>query len=458
MGTRTRVGLGALALTAMLVAAFAGYQHAYRRGIVSPLLVGRDAVIFIVTDNVRADHTGLCGYDRPTTPTLSALSSVEGARFTCRAYAPGSWTLPSHASFFTGETVIEHGAHEYDGTVEDPKGTGILAKLLRPEATTLAETMRDRGYQTALFAGNPIVSKRMGLGQGYDYIRTARKFGDLNVEKLDARLQRFLREDLDPMGGPLFLTVNLADAHRPWAAIPMDHPFLHPRPRLQFDNEDEDGKWRSFLEGRLSRPQKSSFLNEITDVYDYGVEQADTGVRRVLAAVRDSGWCRSRCRIVITSDHGEFIGEHGLIDHGFYTYEANAKVFLLTVGVDMPALPEPISASAAYWLVRDGALPEALPAVEQWAWPHVRRAIHTQGHAFGSASVARWSGLTKQMWLDGKYLRFDLRADPGELRALVGDPEADFAALLQTLEANRMMTGMSDSSVTEALRAAGYME
>lgn len=458
MRTRTRIGLLTLAFAGIAGGAFAAYRHAYRRGHVSPLLLGRDAVIFIVTDNVRADHTGLCGYDRPTTPTLSALSSVEGARFTCRAYAPGSWTLPSHASFFTGQSVIQHGAHEYDGTVENPEGTGILAKLLQPEETTLAETMRERGYQTALIAGNPIVSKRMGLGQGYQYVHTARKFGQLDAEKLDSTLQYVLRRELDPTGGPLFLTVNLADAHRPWLAIPRDHPFLHPRGRLQFDNEAEDGKWRSFLEGRMSAPEKRKFIDHITDVYDYGVERADTGVRRVLAAVRESGWCRERCRIVITSDHGEFIGEHGLIDHGFYTYEENANVFVLAVGGDIPVLPEPLSASAAYWLVRDGALPETLPPVEQWAWPHVRRAIHSQGHAFGSASVARWTGFAKEMWMDGTYLRFDLRADPHELAALTEDPDADFAALLQTLDANRMMTGMSESSVTEALKAAGYME
>ncbi len=458
MRSWVRAGIVCVAFAATAAGVWAAYNAAYVRGYLPPLPIGRDGVIFIVTDNVRADHTGLCGYDRPTTPTLSALSVAPGAHHTCRAYAPGSWTLPSHASFFTGLSVIEHGAHEYDGTVEDPAGTGILAKLLPPETETLAETMAQRGYQTVLMAGNPVVSRKMGLGQGYQHVRTAKKFGDLDAETLDGKLRTLLREQLNPAGGPLFLTVNLADAHRPWVAVPADHPFIPPRSRLQFNNEDHDGKWRSFLEGRMSERRKEAFLNHVTDVYDYGVERADTGVRRVLAAVRESGWCRERCRVVITSDHGEFLGEHGLIDHGFYSWEENANVFLLTLGIEGVALPEPLSATAAFWLVRDGALPASLPAVEQFAWPHVRRRLHSSGLAFASTSVAHWSGWTKQMWMDGVYSRFDLREDPSESLSLPGEADAAFAALLPTLNDHRLLDGKGEDSVIEALKAAGYME
>ena len=67
--------------------------------------VVQPTVLFVVMDTVRADHTSLCGYDRPTTPTLEALRA-DGASVSCGGVAPGSWTIPSVASFFTGMQVI----------------------------------------------------------------------------------------------------------------------------------------------------------------------------------------------------------------------------------------------------------------------------------------------------------------------------------------------------------------
>lgn len=417
-----------------------------------------DSVVLIVTDNVREDHTSLCGYSRPTTPGIAALAQAPGAVHTCRAYAPGSWTLPSHASFFTGLPVTRHGAHEYDAPVDDPSGTGIVTRLLSDGATTLAETMKERGYQTVLLAGNPIVGKRTGLAQGFDVSHTAKRFGSFDADEIAESLGSTL-EKLDPRAGPLFLVVNLAEAHRPWKAIPEGHPFLPPREKEQYDDDDPEGEWRTFLEGRMSKPEKDAFLRHVTDVYDYGVQRADAGVSGVMDTLHRSGWCDRHCRVLVTSDHGEFIGEHHLIDHGFYSWEENARVYLVAQGVDEGALPEPLSAMAVYWLARDGKLPDELPAVEQWAWPHVRRALHSSGHAFHSTSVARWTGWTKQLWADGVYYSFDLRTDPGETGGPSPEaPDADFAALRTLLDSQAHREGKVESSVTDALKAAGYLE
>lgn len=454
--TRILVGVGLVGGLAGL--AMAGWEYAksdvrWRHSVGTP-----DSVVLIVTDNVRGDHTSLCGYSRPTTPTIDALAAEPGAVHTCRAYAPGSWTLPSHASFFTGLPVVEHEAHEYDGEVADPSGTGILTQKLGSKARTLAETMRGKGYQTILLAGNPVVSKKTGLGQGFSVVHTARSFGRFDGPEIADSLEEEL-ERLDPKAGPLFLVVNLAEAHRPWKAVPGDHPWLPKRSKLQYRNEDPDSQWRTFLEGRMSAPEKKEFLAHVTDVYDYGVQRADEGVAAVLDVVRRTGWCADHCRTLVTSDHGEFIGEHGLIDHGFYSWESNAKVYLVAQGVQVPSLPEPVSAMTVYWLARDGVLPDQLPAVEQWAWPHVRRAIHSSNHAFHSRSVARWTGWTKQLWADGVYYRFDLQADPAEAGPPATDaPDADFAALRLVLEKNALREGGEDTDMTEALKAAGYLE
>lgn len=453
-----KAGLSLLLGGVAVTAAFGAWLWAYRAGRVDLPDIGRDGVIFIITDNVRADRTSLCGYDVPLTPTLSSLATEAGAVSTCRAYAPGSWTLPSHASYFTGVEVLQHGAHEYAGSVDNPDGTAVVAHGLDSTLPTLAETMRSRGYQTVLLAGNPVVGKGMGLSRGYDFAKSARRFGDFNHDELTRDLRTVLRKNLDPLGGPVFLTVNLAEAHRPWRAVPRDHAFIHRRPSLQFDNQSSDADWVTYLNGTMERREKRRFISHISDVYDYGVERADDGVRAVLRVVRDEGWCRDRCRIVITSDHGEFIGEHGLIDHGFYSWEPNAQVFLLALGTEVTAFPEPISALVAYSLVLDGKLPDPLPPVQQAAWPHVRRSLHTGGHAYSSTSVARWVGWTKHLWMDGTLKSFDLQADPGEISPIDLHPPVDFVALIERVKAATHVASAGDADVLEALKAAGYVE
>jgi arylsulfatase A-like enzyme len=445
--------------------AAAGYAWAYRRGAVGLLPVGRDAVIFIVTDNVRADRTSLCGFDAPTTPALEALAAEPGAIHSCRAYAPGSWTLPSHASYFTGLPVVEHKAHEYEAQVADPDGSSIPSRRLLNEFETLAETFRGRGYQTVLMSGNPVVGAPMGLAQGFDVVRVAGRFGEMDDEAVRPELAHILRDELNPVGGPLFLTVNLAEAHRPWDDVPAGHPFLRAQSRLQFTNTGARSDWRRYLEGEMSEREAASFLDDIANAYTWGVQRADGNVQAVLDEVRESGWCRSRCRIVVTSDHGEHIGEHGLVDHGFYSWEANARVYLVAAGTEVPALPEPVSALVAWGLVRDGRLPDPMPPVEQWAWPHVRRALHTHGKAFNSRSVARWSGWLKDLWQDGTYYHYDLQSDPGEQAGPATSlPPADFAALRDVLDAQARREGSGDEPSSrefderEALKAAGYLE
>lgn len=437
---------------------FAGFLLAYRSGEAPLPRVGRDAVIFIITDNVRADHTGLCGYDSPLTPTISLLAAEEGSVHTCRAYAPGSWTLPSHASFFTGVGVLEHKAHEYAGTVDDPAGTVVVANPLDNTLPTLAEQMREKGYQTVLLAGNPVVGRGMGLARGYQAVRTAKKFGQFDYPDIVRELHEVLRKELDPLGGPLFLTVNLAEAHRPWKGIPSEHALLPRRSALQFSNDDPEDDWPRYLQGSMELAEQRRFLGHIRDVYDYGIERADDGVRAVLKVVRNQGWCRERCRIVVTSDHGEFIGEHRLIDHGFYSWEANARVFLVAQGTEVEKLPEPLSATAAFYLVRDGRLPDPLPAVEQAAWPHVRRSLHTNGAAFSSTSVAHWVGWTKQMWMDGVFVSYNLEDDPRESDPMPFEPEPDFAALVARVQSVAHTGSGGSDGVMEALKAAGYVE
>jgi len=112
-------------------------------------------IVLAVLDTVRADHTSLCGYARQTTPYLEQLAK-RGAVHTCRAYSPGDWSLPSHASYYTGVSVARHGAHYARGEEDDKakRVRSLYVYPLRGDIPTLAEQMQERGYQTVLVSDN----------------------------------------------------------------------------------------------------------------------------------------------------------------------------------------------------------------------------------------------------------------------------------------------------------------
>src|SRR5262249_30769385 len=115
---------------------------------------GAPNVVLVVLDTTRADHLSAYGYPRPTAPFLEALASESTLYETAESPAP--WTLPSHASLFTGLLPSAHGA-----TAEH--------QWLREKFLTLAELLRRHGYVTAGFSNNPTVSHASNLDQGFEH-------------------------------------------------------------------------------------------------------------------------------------------------------------------------------------------------------------------------------------------------------------------------------------------------
>ena len=120
----------------------------------SPTAPAEDApnVLIVVWDTVRADRLGCYGYELPTTPYLDALA--EDSLLFERAVSPGMWTLPSHASLFTGLPVSAH-------------GVSSKHKWLDHRFETLAEVFQSTGYGTYLFSANPHMSRDANLTQGF---------------------------------------------------------------------------------------------------------------------------------------------------------------------------------------------------------------------------------------------------------------------------------------------------
>lgn len=136
-------------------------------------------VILIVVDTLRADHMSCYHYERLTSPNLDQVAA-NGVLFE-NAISPSSWTLPSHASMFTGLYPNQHGAEGF-------------WDQLSADVPTIPEELERRGYETGAFSGSPFFTPRQGLGRGFN------EFGDF-----------FLFTDACVHSGPLYALCHSND-------------------------------------------------------------------------------------------------------------------------------------------------------------------------------------------------------------------------------------------------------
>lgn len=288
-------------------------------------------VILIVMDTVRAQNLSLYGYSRKTTPFLE--EPAQDAVVFDKARSTSCWTLPSHASLFTSLYTCGHGA---DYGVREASGSRSRDKPspLPESAGTLAEILKANGYATVGVCANfASASRAMGMGQGFDlyddrpgvFYTTAVERGLLRVSEEIApcawkgALKRYRNASeitngaLEFLRGlpedtPFFLFLNYMDCHRTYAP-----------PSRYAKRFGGKGMW-FFLEawaarrlqrgGTLSPSQKQ----HVTDLYDGAISYVDDEVRRFVDEIRSRG-LYEEALIIVTSDHGECLGEHGLLGH-----------------------------------------------------------------------------------------------------------------------------------------------
>lgn len=418
--------------------------------IIAPAATGPDVFLFVL-DTVRADHTSLCGYDRPTTPTLDGLKAA-GASVSCEVRAPADWTIPSHASLFTGKTVLEHGAVVASQS-EVALNAYTAVRPLAADIPTLAEHFRAMGYATVAVSANPIVREEAGLMRGFE-VAVSGPPRKLAGPGLAAELRQQLRGiDKDR---PLFLFVNVFDAHDPYPAIPEDIGWVPAQPELSVQihgkrqTEASQGS-RAFLAGELDGAAKAAFLTQVTNGYDHALWRADQSLGRILDGLRKVGRLDDGDRLVITSDHGEFLGEKGLLRHGGYLWEPNLRVPLVVVQPEKIEIPRPFSGVDVFSIVRDGRLPDALHAPETISFPNPSADLLP-----GVRQAARWAGTEKWLWEAGQVRRFDLAKDPAEAAGEVVDDPAT-AALAQHDRVDALPVPKNEG-LREQLKAVGYTE
>jgi arylsulfatase A-like enzyme len=313
---------------------------------------GSPNVLLIVLDTVRADHLSLHGYYRPTSPTLEQLAK-RGIRFDfARATSP--WTLPSHASILMGRWP-----HEVGGRWMSP---------LEGNPPTLAEYLGARGYATAGFVGNvTYCSYDTRLDRGFthyeDYVleplslvRTL-YLGDLalkNVAELgweaslhaglglllpgpDSALWRILTTERRKAASsinqeflgwlsqrrqpsrPFFAFLNYFDAHTPYL-LPAGARY-----RFGLKPQIESDTLRPTLD-RLTQPENYETFAQ--DCYDNCLAYLDEQLGALLAELDRRG-VLDQTLVAVTSDHGEGLGEHGLIFHGESLYRTEIGVPLV---------------------------------------------------------------------------------------------------------------------------------
>jgi arylsulfatase A-like enzyme len=342
---------------------------------------------------------------------------AEGAHLSCDAIAPGSWTLPSHASFFTGTELPVHGAHAVQSGEKLGLDTSETVRPLGPKLPTVAERFEG---QTALVSANPVLGPASGLTRGFDVVRVPVHFGEWFGQGVVDEVRNVLRFEGD--GRPLLLVVNIADAHQPWLEVPSSVDWAEPREAFRYQAAVEGDVWRTYISG--THPDPVAFQAQITDLYDFAVWRADDTLGRVLDVVE--AYDREISRLLITSDHGELLGEDGLVDHGHVLNEGNQAVFVLDSHQPLPT--GPLNAL----VVHDRVLAAANP--------HAQRAEWSGGLAFGVLTARSWS--PPAVWTEGEPVPAD----------------EDFGGFVRGVIASSIATEPLDPELTEALKAAGYVD
>jgi arylsulfatase A-like enzyme len=300
--------------------------------------LGRPSIVLIVLDTMRADHLECAGTPmggaRGFTPTLDRLAA-RGTRFK-NAYANAPWTLPSHASLFTGCEPHRHG-QDNPALTGNPEEIRIDPRLALPgRFTTMAAAFRELGYQTLGISENPWVGPLTALDDGFGHFWELRQDGtsrapfpppqgkDLTCHKVTYLCRNFF-DRFFHLGNPFLLFVNYMTCHLPYRPTWQFRRAFAPDVTLDELLELRSDTWLlRQREGRLGNAQTA----QLRRLYLAAVAQADAAVAEVLDLLKERQLLDNTLCIVL-SDHGECIGHHGFFDHHFNLFDDLLRVPLI---------------------------------------------------------------------------------------------------------------------------------
>jgi arylsulfatase A-like enzyme len=430
---------------------------------------GAPNVVVIVIDTLRADHLSAYEYTRATTPNFDRISK-EGVLFQ-NAISACSWTLPSHASLLTGRYPIDHGMQN----AQPMPWLGWGNKSLRGD-TTLGEALERSGYRTGAFSANQsYFTSNVGLGRGFihfeDYFQSpkdmllrtlfGREFERVYLHRTErskvTRAIRFLG-----FAGLLDNRKHAAEVNREALAW-IDRGA---RPFFAFLN---------YIEVHDQAPPQNfhapwGMRTEI-DRYDAALNYDDSEVGNLMEELQKRG-VRGNTLVIITSDHGESLGQHAMQFHGIALYREQIHVpLLIWYPGNVPAgvrVTRPVSNAAIASTVMDfveaashknfpGAGLDALwtktDVEPSWQYPLSelakneividpdRQARNVEPTAMDgdmkSLVTPQWHFIVHQIL--GEQL-YDWVHDPGELRNLINSPEGQNTVKILTQEIQKPNT------------------
>ena len=472
----------------------------------------RPNILLVMMDTVRADRLSCYGYGRQTMPELARFAS-EAIRYE-RVVPNGIWTVPSHASLFTGLAVRSHGMNHDHMHLDD-------------SFDTLAELLGEAGYQTACISNNPYVSAEFNMTQGFAVElstlamrRLSKSFADAWCDGLGlAPLLPWLEKDLGAAlnnylfarwvdrsrdsARPFFVFLNYMEGHLPYLA-PQEvrRCFLDPaqvarsyqlRRRVYGNIVNLLTAHYNFLDSAcLSADDRAVLAGQ----YDACLYYLDSRLGELLQAIDRRG-LREQTVVVFVSDHGEALGEHAQWSHELGVYDTLLHVPLLIRDGRSPA---------GRRVTRPVQLSDLFPTILRWAGVQNPAAAGSPSRdlmaeeppertVVGEQIVAneyrlRWAGrrdpgfdrqrFTRQLRAvvgprykyicssDGRDELYDLREDPGELNNLIDllpkEAERLAAGLKVWLEvvpkyepSSSQASPEVDPKVLEALRGLGYV-
>jgi len=392
-------------------------------------------ILLVTIDTMRADRAGCYGYSAGTTPVLDGLARSGTVFENARVHAP--ITGPSHASLLTGTFPTFHGL------------SGNLQALPSEGVATIAECFRDAGYRTAAAVGAFVVASEWGFARGFDTFRDELPLAPNNASVLPERPGEAVVADAvswiaESPGEPFFLWVHLFDPHLPYAA-------------------------------------PASFGSAFRDPYDAEVAYADSCVGTLIEELRKRKLLDDTI-VVVTSDHGESLGEHTEDTHAFFLYNSTLSVPLVISAPGLVAKNHRVRALARSVDVMPTLLELAgvpIPGTVQG----VSLAGQARGGAEGPSDRASFA-MTDELYLafgwsplrsieqgGWKYVRapkpelYELSSDPGErTNRAAGDADRvrELEALLaRELEATKGSLRHEETSIDpatlERLMSLGYI-
>jgi arylsulfatase A-like enzyme len=311
-------------------------------------------VILIILDTARAQSFSCYGYNRETTPNINRIYQ-EGVLFE-NAISPSPWTLPAHASIFTGMYPSRHGCHEKH-------------KYLKSEIMTLPKVLKNAGYRTIGISNNSWISRNFGFDRGFDEfiklwqiiqyeidladasVKGIEKYKkamslvikgnpfinivngvygkyfwrryDYGARRINKIVGKLLHDELARIGTPFFIFINYLEPHLIYRAPkPFFGMFLSKNISKKEALSVNQDAW-GYMGGVV--PMTEADFEVLRALYDAELFYLDHRIGEVYEFLKEKNLLDNTL-LIITSDHGENIGEHNLMDHQYCLYDTLLKV------------------------------------------------------------------------------------------------------------------------------------